>query len=150
MDEMNSTPVQNEQQKADPKTCPHCGKPLAENALFCGSCGTRLNGEPAPSPAAPAAPVEDTRPLKTVDFFLMFLLMCVPLVGFIIFLIWAFSGGTNVNRRNFSRAYLIYYLIVFALSILLGVIISVFTISMSTTLMEELMYYSAILPTFLL
>lgn len=154
MDDMNSTPVQNEQPSAAPKTCPHCGKPLADNALFCGNCGTRLNGEPAPAPApapaAPTAPVEDTRPLKTTDYLLMILLMCVPVVSFIIFMIWAFSGGTNVNRRNFARAYLLYHLIAFALGILLGIVLGIFAISMGTTLMEELMYYSAILPTFLL
>ena len=145
MDEMNNT-VQNEQPEANAKFCPHCGKPLAADALFCGTCGTHLNGNPAPAPATPAAPVEDTRPLKTSDYLLMFLLMCVPIVGAIVFLIWSFSGGTNVNRRNFSRAYLLYYLIALGIGFLLGIVLGAFIMSMGVSLMEEFMIYSAILP----
>lgn len=39
--------------------CPACGEPLADDAAFCGSCGTRLaDAGPAdhPSPSAPATP----------------------------------------------------------------------------------------------
>lgn len=152
MDDMNNTPVQNEQPEAVQKTCPQCGKPLPANALFCGNCGTRLNGNPAPAPAptpapaVPTAPVADTTPLKTTDYLLMFLLMCVPVISFIIFMIWAFSGGTNVNRRNFSRAYLLYYLIAIGIGFLFGIFFGIF----AAALVEELMLYAAITPVLLL
>ncbi len=150
MDEMNNTPVENEQPETSIKVCPRCGKTLAANAVFCSNCGANLNGEPAPAPKAPTAPIADTTPLKTTDYLLMFLLMCVPIVSFIIFMIWAFSGGTNVNRRNFSRAYLLYYVIAFALGIIIGLGFAIFSMALGVSIMEELMYYSAILPTFLL
>ena len=31
--------------------CPNCGTQLPDEAAFCGSCGTRLNVQPAPQPA---------------------------------------------------------------------------------------------------
>jgi outer membrane protein OmpA-like peptidoglycan-associated protein len=38
--------------------CPNCGKPVAENAGFCGGCGTKLGAQsptPAPATATPVA-----------------------------------------------------------------------------------------------
>lgn len=146
MDEMNNNPVQNEQPETNARFCPNCGKPQAADALFCGTCGTRLNGNSTPAPAMPAASVKDTKPLKTSDYLLMFLLMCVPIVALIVFLIWAFSSDTNVHRRNFSRGYLLYYLIISAVSLIFGIIIGAFVMSVGVGLVEELMLYSAILP----
>ncbi len=36
--------------------CPKCGKPVADGARFCPSCGNRLPGPASPEPAASAAP----------------------------------------------------------------------------------------------
>ena len=36
--------------------CPNCGKELADNALFCTGCGTRMEAKAAPAPAPVAAP----------------------------------------------------------------------------------------------
>jgi len=35
------------------------------------------------------------------------IVLSIPLVGFIMALVWSFSGSVNLNRRNFARAYLI-------------------------------------------
>lgn len=54
-------------QRIDPVFCSHCGKPAVPDALFCGSCGSRIvypaypSGAPAEAPertARQAAPVE--------------------------------------------------------------------------------------------
>ncbi len=147
MNEMNNeqkTP-ENEAAGAQAKFCPRCGKPLPENALFCGECGCSLNG-PAPAYNTPAAPVQDTAPLKTTDYLLMLLLLCVPIVGIIVYIVWAFSGDTNVNRRNFSRAYLIYCLGIIALYIVLILIFAVIGITAATVLGESAFYFGLIRP----
>ena len=61
-------------------------------------------------------------PLTVLDFFLMSLLSFVPLIGFIFLLIWAFSGNTNINRKNYARAALIWILVSIGLVILLSII----------------------------
>ena len=61
-------------------------------------------------------------PLTVLDFFLMSLLSFVPIIGFIILLIWAFSGNANINRKNYARAALIWILVSIGLVILLSII----------------------------
>lgn len=61
-------------------------------------------------------------PLTVLDFFLMSLLLFVPIIGFIFLLIWAFSGNTNINRKNYARAALIWILVSIGLVILLSII----------------------------
>jgi Na+/melibiose symporter-like transporter len=56
----------------------------------------------------------DTRPLSTGEFFLTMLVLGLPLIGFILMLVWSFGSG-NVNRRNFCRAMLIFTVIVIGL-----------------------------------
>ena len=61
-------------------------------------------------------------PLTVLDFFLMTLLLFVHIIGFIFLLIWAFSGNTNINRKNYARAALIWILVSIGLVILLSII----------------------------
>lgn len=56
----------------------------------------------------------DARPLSTGEFFLTMLVLGLPIVGFILMLVWSFGSG-NVNRRNFCRAILIFTVIVIGL-----------------------------------
>ena len=101
------------------KLCPVCRMEARADASFCGHCGHNF-GAAAPA-ALPSQPVcrEDTSPLKTTDYLLMLLVTALPFVSFILMLVWAFSSDVNVNRRNFSRAYLILSLIVSFLYIIL-------------------------------
>lgn len=102
----------------DVRRCPRCGKEMTGNASFCNACGLNLNGEPYVVPMQPIVQ-EDTRPLRTSDYFVMLLVAGIPVVGLILMLVWAFSSTTNVNRRNFCRAQLIMKVIGWVLSILL-------------------------------
>lgn len=49
-------------------------------------------------------------------------LMFIPLVNLIYLLVLAFGGGYSPGKRNFARATLIWMLVGFALSILLGIL----------------------------
>ena len=123
---MNNEPNMNEnipQQTPEApatKRCPVCGKNVDAQAAFCGECGYNFNAGTAYTlPPQPQAPAEDTSPLKTTDYLLMLLVTVLPFVSLILMLVWAFSSDVNVNRRNFSRAYLILSLIVSFLYIIL-------------------------------
>ena len=78
----------------------------------------------------------------------MLLLLCVPLVGLIVYIVWAFSGDTNVNRRNFSRAYLIYCLCGIALYIVLIVIFAIIGIATASLIGESAYFFGLIRPFF--
>nr|MDD6336388.1 hypothetical protein [bacterium] len=51
-------------------------------------------------------------PISTAGFFGMRLLMLVPVIGFVLMVIWACGGCRNANRRNYARATLLWLLCV--------------------------------------
>lgn len=59
-------------------------------------------------------------PLSMGQYLGMMLLTCIPLVGFILLLVWAFSGSSNENKKNFARAALILWII----AVVVGIILS--------------------------
>ena len=60
---------------------------------------------------------DNTRPLSTGEWFLTLFVLAIPLVGIIMYFVWAFGAG-NVNRTNFCRAGLLWMAIWFVLVIL--------------------------------
>jgi hypothetical protein len=53
-----------------------------------------------------------------------FFLLLIPIVGFVLSLIWCFSDDVNPSKRNFARAYWIYSLIMIVMGIIfIGVVI---------------------------
>ncbi len=65
----------------------------------------------------------DTSPLTLRDALLMAVLFMIPCVNLIVALVWAFGGSKNINRRNYSRATLIVWAVVFVIYIILVVAI---------------------------
>jgi hypothetical protein len=54
----------------------------------------------------------DTRPMTVGEWMLTLLVLAIPLVNLVMYLVWALSGTGNVNRRNFCRASLYWFLII--------------------------------------
>lgn len=125
--------------------CKNCSAQIPDGSKFCTACGHKIVVEPfvASKPQQPpqAQPTQVPpynlngtqqqtvskntaldAPLTVLDFFLMSLLSFVPIIGFIFLLIWAFSGNTNINRKNYARAALIWILVSVGLMILLTII----------------------------
>lgn len=66
-----------------------------------------------PSDPVPSLP-ENQLPQKEMsvgDWILTLFLTALPIIGFILLLVWAFGDGTHRTKRNFSRAVLILILI---------------------------------------
>ena len=120
--------------------CPKCGNNVPESTKFCPTCGALLAGEAQQAPAAepqpqpqpqyqPQQPVYQAAPadsnpaaLKVSQFFWLDFLTSIPLVGFILTLVWGFGGDVNENKRNYCRAKLVWLLIGIALAILFAII----------------------------
>ena len=54
----------------------------------------------------------DTRPMTVGEWMLTLLVLAIPLVNLVMYLVWALSGTGNVNRRNFCRASIYWFLII--------------------------------------
>ena len=76
---------------------------------------------PRPSYSAPQAPamaLGNAEPLTVGGFIGTMIVTMIPIIGFIMLLVWSFGSGTNQNRKNFCRAMLILGLIAVALAII--------------------------------
>jgi len=89
----------------------------------------------APTPVN-AAPGPDSKyePITTKGYIGIMLLMCIPVVGFVLILIWAFGGCRKINKRNLARASLIMMVIGLILSLIAGFLIK----SAVNNLMEQI------------
>jgi hypothetical protein len=61
------------------------------------------------------------------DWMITLLILSIPLVNFIVLLVWAFSSGTDPIKANFSKAALVWLLIIMILYVLFfGALIGAF------------------------
>ena len=67
-----------------------------------------------------------TAPMTFGDWMLTILLLMIPLVNIILLFVWAFSSETNLNKKNFAKAQLIFMGI--------GIILSIIFVSCSTAM----------------
>ena len=118
------------------KFCTSCGATLDDDKKFCTQCGASVNESPAgaaappPQPAyqpaaaygADAPPPKGSKyePITTGGFIGIMLLMCIPIVGQILMIVWALGGCRKINKRNLARASLILMLVMMLLTALLG------------------------------
>ena len=63
-------------------------------------------------------------PMKVGDYILTMIVLGIPIVGFIMMLVWSFGSGTNINKKNYARAMLILGIISFVIVILFGSLIA--------------------------
>lgn len=70
------------------------------------------------------------------EWFLMILATIVPCLGLVLYLVWAFGSNDNPNRKNYCRAWLIFYLIQ---TVLVIIILVVFSASLMPVIMNS--YY---------
>ena len=129
-------------------TCNKCGASLADDTRFCTECGNKIEEapvgmkeveapQPAPAPAPvpqpvyrqpvqPQPPKTDVKPegkyalISTGGFIGITLLMCIPLLGQLLLIIWALGGCKKKQKTYYARACLILMIISIALGALIG------------------------------
>ncbi|HHX60243.1 MAG TPA: hypothetical protein GX707_05830 [Epulopiscium sp.] len=124
--------------------CAKCGKSLPEGIKFCGGCGEKVvpktpSASQVVDSIAPSSshqsytsqqrsyrdPKQVTENLSVGDYIGMMLLMTIPFLNMIFLFIWAFSNATNINKKNFARAYLLIGVIVAALFFVIMILIGI-------------------------
>lgn len=120
--------------------CPNCGKPVQAAAqpqsappvyAAVPQAAPQPQAQPQPvyqanyqygQPAGgyPAAPASE--PLTVGQYIGMMILSGLPLVGFILLLVWAFGSEANLNKKNYAKAVLLLMVIGVALSILFSIV----------------------------
>ena len=117
--------------------CTNCGRELS-GANFCALCGTAAPAPEAPAPTfeAPMPPpippkyvTEATippayRPLGAWAYYGLQLLFSIPIVGFILLIVFSFDDS-NLNRRNFARSYWCALLVGLAVAIIGAILFAV-------------------------
>lgn len=87
------------------KVCKKCGGAVKAEDQFCMHCGMPLEKE---------EPVREERReenqaevLSMGDYLLMFIILAIPVVNFIVCILWIISGNNNPNKRNFAKAWMV-------------------------------------------
>ena len=70
------------------------------------------------STASSAAVNYREKPLSVMDWIVVFFLVGLPVLGIILVLYWSFGENVNINKKNFSKAILIVFVLTFGLAIL--------------------------------
>ncbi len=66
---------------------------------------------------------EEYKPISMWGYFGYQLLFCIPCVGFIMLLVFAFGGTQNINLKNFARSYFCIWVLSIILLVVFWVII---------------------------
>lgn len=92
------------------RTCKKCGGTVKVEDQFCMHCGMPLEKEePVREHSAREENQDDHKAevLTMWDYLLMLILMAIPVVNFIVCILWIISSNGNPNRRNFAKAWMI-------------------------------------------
>ncbi len=114
--------------------CNYCGTYNPDGASVCSSCGCLLTANTPGYPSQPAYPrrnganiPSEYKPLSPWAYFGYQLLFSIPLVGFIMLIVFSCGGTSNVNLKNYARSYwcaalvvLILFIVIFLLALLIG------------------------------
>ncbi|MBQ8133298.1 MAG: zinc-ribbon domain-containing protein [Clostridia bacterium] len=99
---------------------------------------------PAPVPQTPYMPapiLEDTTPITPWGYIGYMILFSIPLVGLIMLFVYGFGSNTNVNLKNFSRAYLILMLIAVIIWVVMIILTAALGIGAAHQLSSSSSYY---------
>lgn len=92
------------------RACKNCGGTVKMEDQFCMHCGRPLEKEEMNREySAREEKLDDNRAevLSMGDYLLMLILLAIPVVNFIICIIWILGRNGNPNRRNFAKAWMI-------------------------------------------
>ncbi|MGN7453313.1 hypothetical protein ACTHPH_00705 [Paenibacillus pasadenensis] len=65
----------------------------------------------SPSGPNPYAPYRSDEPVSVKSWLITLVILMIPIVNIVMLFVWAFGDSANLNRKHFSRAYLLWALI---------------------------------------
>ena len=87
------------------RICKKCGGAVKMEDQFCMHCGMPLEKEE--SAREENGNDNKAEVLSMGDYLLMLILLAIPVVNFIVCILWIISGNGNPNRKNFAKAWLV-------------------------------------------
>lgn len=100
------------------KKCPKCGAEMEDGSVYCLNCGEpvmqrrEMTKEELP---------DKFRPLGAWVYFGYGLLFSIPLVGFILLIVFSVGGAKNVNLKNYARSYFCGYILLIVVMLIFGI-----------------------------
>ena len=110
--------------------CSSCGVKNESESKFCTNCGNdlhRTNTSTKSKLSLSDIPYE-YKPITMWGYFGYQILFSIPIVGFILLLIFALGGTANINVRNFARSYFCWLIIGIALLLFIVIVVSGLTV----------------------
>ena len=115
--------------------CSKCGFKVEEGNTFCGNCGNNMNSGSYVNNQNDIVIPEEYKPISMWGYFGYEILFSIPIIGFIILIVYAFGGTNNINLKNFARSYFCILIIIFVIGIIttvfLGIGVSMYGIASS-------------------
>ena len=71
------------------------------------------------------------KPISMWGYFGYEILFAIPLIGFIILLVFSFGGTQNINLKNFARSYFCFFIIGLIITIIVAILIGAGVLSSS-------------------
>jgi hypothetical protein len=107
-------------------SCPNCGNSISSEAINCIHCNKPITKKQDAASINQYTTSYNYPPdvnggveIPSVgDWMINFLILSIPLVNFIVLLVWAFSSDTNPIKANFSKAALIWMVIILVIYII--------------------------------
>ena len=62
------------------------------------------------------------KPLSVFDWIVVFFLLGIPVLGLVLLLYWSFGNDININKKNFSKAMLLVFIVTFALAVVFALL----------------------------
>ena len=90
--------------------CSNCGKKVKDGADICFNCGKEIPRGINKYITAENLP-EEYKPISMWGYFGYQILFAIPIIGWIILIVYAIGGAPNINVRNFARSYFCFYII---------------------------------------
>lgn len=120
--------------------CDNCNREIPDDSKYCPLCGAKMRprresyGQPRrdsqPIYYQPLQYTEDTipeewKPITMWGYFGYELLFCIPVVGFILLLVFSFGGTQNHNLKNFARSYFCLLIVLAIAAVVIGGIVGI-------------------------
>ena len=97
------------------KFCTECGAAMENDKAVCPNCGKIAEGFVPQS--YNNGPVKED-PVGVGEWILTFIISGLPVIGFIMLIVWAFSAR-KTSKKNYAKATLLLMIIAFVLCVLL-------------------------------
>lgn len=99
------------------KFCTNCGAAMEDDRTTCPACGRPVNNDPFNNNYVQPSSSGLEEPMSLGNWIVTLLLSYIPIVGFILLIVWAINAP-NTSKRNYARANLIFTAIIYAIAIL--------------------------------